>query len=106
LREPQVRSVNVGNPAKPTRVLFEVTQIGSTEDGARDAEVSRNDFQLDDICETIRHVADAVWRGLSDLRAKRTVVEFGVEIAVESGNLTALIVKGSGKANLKITAEW
>ena len=30
----------------------------------------------------------------------------GIEVAVESGQLTALIVKGSGKANLEITMEW
>ena len=33
-------------------------------------------------------------------------VTFGLEIAVESGELTALIVKGTGKANLEITMEW
>jgi Trypsin-co-occurring domain 1 len=33
-------------------------------------------------------------------------VKVGIEVAVESGQLTALIVKGSGKANLEITMEW
>ncbi len=33
-------------------------------------------------------------------------IEFGVEISAEAGELTALIVKGSGKANLKITLTW
>ena len=33
-------------------------------------------------------------------------VEFGIEVAVEPGKVTALWVKGSGKANLKITLEW
>lgn len=28
------------------------------------------------------------------------------ELAIESGQLTAVIVKGSGKANLEITLEW
>lgn len=33
-------------------------------------------------------------------------VKFGMELAIESGQLTAVIVKGSGKANLEITLEW
>ncbi|NJP09212.1 MAG: hypothetical protein HC866_06750 [Leptolyngbyaceae cyanobacterium RU_5_1] len=33
-------------------------------------------------------------------------VKVGLEVAVESGQLTALIVKGAGKANLEIAMEW
>ena len=30
----------------------------------------------------------------------------GVQVGIESGKLTALLVKGTGNANLKITLEW
>jgi hypothetical protein len=30
----------------------------------------------------------------------------GLGVGVEAGQLTALLVKGSGKANLKITLTW
>jgi len=33
-------------------------------------------------------------------------VKFGLEIAVESGNLIAILGKGSTKANLEIAMEW
>lgn len=33
-------------------------------------------------------------------------VKLGIEVGVESGKLTALLVKGTGKANLEITMEW
>ena len=33
-------------------------------------------------------------------------VTLGLEIGVESGELTALIVKGTGTANLEVTMEW
>lgn len=33
-------------------------------------------------------------------------VTLGLEIGVESGELTTLIVKGTGTANLEITMEW
>jgi Trypsin-co-occurring domain 1 len=33
-------------------------------------------------------------------------VEFGIDVGIESGKLTALICKGSGNASLKITLEF
>ena len=39
-------------------------------------------------------------------RPKKTTVKFGMELAIEFGQLTAVIAKGSGKANLEITLEW
>lgn len=122
--------VVVGDRQNPIRILFEVTDIETAvrlsrsdeiarspeiEEHAKDtrtAEIARDDgalagsFHLEDICNSVSEVASAVMRSLKTLETKRTVLEFGVEIAAETGGLTALIVKGSGKANLKITAEW
>ena len=39
-------------------------------------------------------------------RASKTTVEFGLELGVESGELTALLVKGTGNASFKLTLEW
>jgi Trypsin-co-occurring domain 1 len=36
----------------------------------------------------------------------KATAEFDIEIGIESGQLTALLCKGSGKANLKVTLEW
>jgi hypothetical protein len=47
-----------------------------------------------------RFLFSGSWRKIRD------TTEFGVEFGYESGQLTALIVKGTGKANLKITMEW
>jgi len=43
---------------------------------------------------------------ISKVQPKKATVEFGVEVRVKSGKLTALIVEGEGKGNLKITLEW
>lgn len=104
VNERHVRSVSLGNGSGS--VLFEVEEIGSSNDAPVEVEVGRHDFSMDDICSTVRSVAHAVWEGLSEIKAKRTVLEFGVEIGAESGHLTAFIVQGSGKASLKITVEW
>ena len=36
----------------------------------------------------------------------RVSVEFGLELAVKSGALTAMLVGGGGNASLKVTLEW
>ncbi|HAC63873.1 MAG TPA: hypothetical protein DCF68_10130 [Cyanothece sp. UBA12306] len=52
-----------------------------------------------DVADTLKEVNETV-------KPDKFSVTFGLEIAVESGELTALIVKGTGKANLEITMEW
>jgi hypothetical protein len=43
---------------------------------------------------------------IDDAKPTGASVEFGIEVGVDSGKLTALLVKGTGKANLKITLSW
>lgn len=52
-----------------------------------------------EIAETIKDVHQTV-------EPDKVSVKLGLEVAVESGQLTALLVKGAGKANLEITMEW
>jgi hypothetical protein len=42
---------------------------------------------------------------IQKVKPKKATVKFGMELAIESGQLTAAIVKGSGKTNLEITLE-
>ena len=59
-----------------------------------------------DVTDTIEAIAISVVQSLQRIKPHKAAIEFGLEIAVESGQLTALLVKGSGKANLKVTLEW
>ena len=40
------------------------------------------------------------------VKPRKASVELGLEVGLESGHLTALLVKGTGTANLKLTLEW
>ncbi|MFD2473659.1 CU044_2847 family protein [Amycolatopsis silviterrae] len=51
-------------------------------------------------------VTDAVVGGLRKVKPSKVAVEFGCEIGVESGQLTAILVKGTAKANVKVSLEW
>lgn len=53
-----------------------------------------------------RDVANSLQEVSATAQPDKISVKMGFEVAVESGQLTALIVKGSGKANLEISMEW
>ena len=45
-------------------------------------------------------------RSFDRVKPKKASVEFGVEVGIESGALSALICKGTGTANLRVVLEW
>jgi hypothetical protein len=54
----------------------------------------------------VTKIAQEITKSLGGLQPGRVAVEFGCQFAIESGQLTALIVSGSGSGSLKITLEW
>jgi hypothetical protein len=59
-----------------------------------------------DVTSALEGLISAIAVTLQKIEMDKASVKFGLELAIESGNLTAVIVKGSGKANLEITLEW
>jgi hypothetical protein len=80
-------------------VQFEVARTGR-EDVAFDLK------QFQPVAEMIEGVVQMIAVPIQQAKPKKATVKFGMEIAMESGQLTAIVVKGSGKANLEITLEW
>src|SRR5690349_21269319 len=81
-------------------VRVEATVLGGEE------EVAFKLPEFKQVTEAIEGIAKSILTSIEKVKPQKASVEFGVEIAVDSGQLTALLVKGSGKANLKITLEW
>ncbi len=59
-----------------------------------------------DVTDAIEEISNTLAASLAKIKPQKASVEFGVEIAVESGRLTAILVKGTGSASLKVTLEW
>jgi hypothetical protein len=72
--------------------------------GREDVAFGMPDFA--EVTNAVEGIARAIGGVLERVKPQKAAVEFGVEIALESGQLTAILVKGAGKANLKITLEW
>ncbi|MGK7946327.1 MAG: CU044_2847 family protein [Microcystaceae cyanobacterium] len=86
-----------------TTIKAEVTPIGeqpvSSETRVFKKATSVIKSLAEDIAETYQEINKTV-------KPDKLSVTLGLEIGVESGQLTTLIVKGTGKANLEITMEW
>jgi len=67
---------------------------------------SSKPLPFEEVTDTIKGIAKSVVDTLKEVKPRSASVEFGLEVGVESGKLTTLLVKGSATANLKITLTW
>ncbi len=76
--------------------------------GGTDVEldVARIPANFDDVAKAIEGIAQSLAPTIERVKPKKASVEFGLEVGAETSGLTALLVKGSGTANLKVTLEW
>ncbi len=86
--------------ANGTIVHIQATVLGGDEK----ATFTHPSFK--EVTDAIEGIAESVVTTLQKVKPKRASVEFGLEVALEAGKLTGLLVKGSGTSNLKITLEW
>ena len=61
---------------------------------------------FEQVTEILGQIAQRIGDSLERTRPNKACVELGVEFGLEHGQLVALIARGSGKANLKISLEW
>jgi hypothetical protein len=103
-RQPRLQRVQL-----PTGVIWaEVEQVG---DVPRQRDVSTKEgvpepLSIDVVRAAIEGLGQVVQEALASFKPDKASVEFGLEVGLESGKLTALWVKGTGKANLKISLTW
>jgi Trypsin-co-occurring domain 1 len=86
---------------------FEVSVLDDdNEDGEEQVASLSDEFDFSRVEKAIEGVAKMISSSLKAVKPTKVSAEIGIEFAVESGQLTALFVKGNGKANLKISLEW
>jgi hypothetical protein len=61
---------------------------------------------FDSVAKSIEAIGTVLGDTMKKLKPKKATLSFGIEVQMEAGKLTALICKGSGKANLNIALEW
>jgi hypothetical protein len=84
-----------------------VIQVEVRDPLAEESDVSIDDvLSFEGVAEAIEAITDTVMGALRKAKPDKATVELGLDLALESGALTALIVKGKGSAALTITLEW
>ena len=86
--------------ADGTSISIQATSLGGEE------RVAFGIPPFKEVTDTVEALANAIVTTLKKVKPRAASVEFGVQVGIESGKLTALLVKGTGNANLKITLEW
>jgi Trypsin-co-occurring domain 1 len=71
----------------------------------RDVAIGRV-LSFDGLTKSIGAVAESMTHALRAAKPSEAEVEFGVDVGIEPGELTALIVKGTGTATLRIKLTW
>jgi hypothetical protein len=97
----QTRSIPV-TLANGTRIRMEITQPS----GGREDVAAIDELPFKEVTEALQAIVSELRETLDRVKPDKASVKFGVEMAIESGALTAMIVKGTGKGNLEITLEW
>lgn len=82
-----------------TSVRVEATPIG-------DRKINFQTRPFNEVTAAIESLTKEIAEALQKVKPDRASVKFGIEIGIESGKLTALLVKGTSTANLEITLEW
>ncbi len=63
-------------------------------------------LSFDGLTRSIGAVAESMTRALRTAKPSEAEVEFGIDVGVEAGELTALIVNGKGTATLRVKLTW
>lgn len=83
-----------------------IIHVQATLLGGEEKVVRRGVPSFEGVTKAIEGIAESVMKTLRKVQPHKASVEFSLEVALESGQLTAFLVKGSSTANLKVTLEW
>ncbi|MBH8553822.1 hypothetical protein I8751_15875 [Nostocaceae cyanobacterium CENA357] len=82
-----------------TSIKVEVTPIDERK-------ITVQSRYFNEITAVIESLTKEIAQVLQNAKPDKASVKFGIEIGIESGKLTPLLVKGTSTANLEITLEW
>jgi Trypsin-co-occurring domain 1 len=73
---------------------------------AGERELAGRPRSVSDALQGISSLAADLKKQVGGLKPARTSIEIGLEFALESGHLVAIIGKATGKSSVKLTLEW
>ncbi len=90
-----------------TVIRIEATRLaGGESEGSEEEYIVIHLPSFEEVTNTIKGISKSVVAVWQEVQPSKASVEFSIEVGFEPGSVTAMLVKGSGKANLKVTLEW
>jgi hypothetical protein len=86
--------------------LADGTIIDVQASGGGEEDIALTLYPFKEVTDKIESIAQSLLTTFKKVKPHSASVEFGLEVSVESGQLTALLVKGTGTAHLTITLQW
>lgn len=83
-----------------TTVAARVAILGGEEN------VRSSGFDFQSVTATIRAIAQQLATLFERSKPQKAAVEFGIQLSLKDGKLTALLVGAEGAATLKVSLEW
>ena len=100
------QELDVGLENFPIRLSDGTVVRVESEMQATEEDVAFEIPKFGDVAKAIQAITSDVMGAIRKAKPKKATIELGVAVTLESGHATAILVKGSGNANLKITLEW
>jgi hypothetical protein len=91
--------------ANNSLIRIEISDLAGSHDPER-AVAGLPNLRFSEIMKSLEGVAEEMGDFLARASPSKAGIEFSIEVGVEAGQLTALLVKGSGKANFKVSMTW
>lgn len=88
------------------KVYLAVKQLGTPAAAEEESEIAARRPTLDDVVGGLSAFAGELSTKLRSSDAGKITIEFGCEVAVESGRFIAVIGKASAKSTFKVALEW
>ncbi len=63
-------------------------------------------YPFHEVTDKIESISRSLLATLQRVKPHSASIEFGLEVGTESGQLTALLVKGTGTAHITVTLNW
>jgi len=85
-----------------TTIQFETT----LQRGEKDISDEKIIMEYEKFSMSVEKIASKTLEPLKKLNAKKVTLKMGLSLGLESGAITAMLVKGTGNANMEVTIEW
>ena len=63
-------------------------------------------LDIEDLSRTVRGMSSSLRAAVDDLAPDEVQVEFGLELALKSGQLISMLAEAGGTASVKVTLAW